>query len=193
MRHNYDEIPEMLKLADNLGVGKLIEGTLIKAGRAKHADWIRLPDKPQVRSLIKLYESEPEFRKLYDRIGSISAIEWYKGRNVPTDHVCNCISTLYISASGKMYPCVMNIDDNLAEENVHNEGLYNVILKGLEKWSRLPLLDMERSELLVKCRNCAGREHCRGGCLGRAFAVNGDVMTVEDRCDLRREVYYFKR
>jgi radical SAM protein with 4Fe4S-binding SPASM domain len=193
MRHNYDDIPEMLKLADSFGVGKCIAGTLVKAGRAKDAEWIRLPDKSQVKSLIELYESEQEFRKLYDRIGSISAIEWYKGRDVPNDHMCNCISMPFINAKGKMYPCVMNLDNYLAIGNVHSEGLNNVILKGLEKWARLPVLDKERSEALEKCKNCVGREHCCGGCLGRSLAVNGDVMSVEDRCELRREIYYYKK
>jgi radical SAM protein with 4Fe4S-binding SPASM domain len=193
MKHNYDEIPEMLKLADSLGAGKFIAGALIKAGRAKNAGWIRLPDKSQVRSLIELYDADPEFRGLYDRIGSISAIEWYKGRNSPTDHVCNCISTPFINASGNMYPCVMNLHEDLAVSGVHEDGLNAVILKGLEKWAQLLGLDKQRSEALEKCKTCAGRLHCRGGCIGRAIAVNGDVMSVEDRCELRREVYNFER
>jgi radical SAM protein with 4Fe4S-binding SPASM domain len=191
MQHNYDEIPDMLKLADSLGAGKFIAGTLVKAGRARDAEWIKLPDKSQVRSLIELYNEKPEFRRLYDRIGCISAIEWYKGKDIPSDHVCNCINMPFINAKGKMYPCVMNLDDNLAVGSVHEEGFNAVILKGVEKWAHLPLLDKERSESLEKCKNCAGREHCHGGCLGRAKAVNGDVMSVEDRCELRREVYYY--
>ncbi|MBN1906773.1 MAG: radical SAM protein [Deltaproteobacteria bacterium] len=191
MRHNYDEIPEMLKLADSLGVGRFIAGTLIKAGRAKNAGWISLPDRTQVRSLIGLYESKPEFRRLYDRIGCISAIEWYKGKDIPSDHVCNCINMPFINAKGNMYPCVMNLDNDLAVGSVHEEGFNAVIFKGVEKWAHLPVLDKERSESLEKCKRCTGREHCHGGCLGRAKAVNGDVMSVEDRCELRREVYYY--
>ncbi len=191
MKHNYPEIPEMLRLAESLGVEKFIAGTLIKAGRAKNAEWIRLPDRSQIRSLIELYESDREFKKLYDRIGSISAIEWYKGRDVPTDHVCNCISTPFINASGKMYPCVMNLDDDLAVGIVHEEGFNAVILKGVERWAHLPVLDKKRSEALEKCKTCAGRLHCRGGCIGRALAANGDAISVEDRCELRREIYYY--
>ncbi|NLD36499.1 MAG: radical SAM protein [Desulfatiglans sp.] len=192
MQHNFYEIPEMLKLADTLGVGSFIAGTLIKAGRARNSEWIRLPDKSQVRSLIELYESKPEFRRLYDRTGCISAIEWFKGRDIPADHVCNCISMPFINASGKMYPCVMNLDDELAVGNVHEDGLNAVILKGIEKWAHLPLLDKERAESFEKCKSCPGREHCRGGCIGRAKAVNGNEISVEDRCELRREVYYFE-
>jgi MoaA/NifB/PqqE/SkfB family radical SAM enzyme len=161
MQHNYDEIPEMLKFADSLGAGKFIAGTLIKAGRARNSEWIRLPDKSQVRSLIELYESKPEFRRLYDRTGCISAIEWFKGRDIPADHVCNCISMPFINASCKMYPCVMNLDDELAVGNVHEDGLNAVILKGIEKWAHLPLLDKERAESLknakaVREENIAG-------------------------------------
>ena len=52
MKHNYNEIPAMLKLADDLGVGNLTTGTLVKGGRAKNADWIELPDKAQIKNLI---------------------------------------------------------------------------------------------------------------------------------------------
>lgn len=193
MKHNYDEIPKIFKLVDGLGVGQFTTGTLVKGGRAENVDWIDLPDKSQVRNLIELYKSDPAFRALYNKLGNISAIEWYKGKDTPSDHVCNCISMPFISASGKMYPCVMNLNDVLAVDNVHEEGMKKSILKGLEKWSGLPLLDKKRSESLARCQDCVGREHCRGGCIGRAQAVNGDAMSVEDRCELRREVYYWER
>lgn len=193
MKHNYDEIPAMLKLTDDFGAGKFTTGTLVKGGRAENADWIEMPERSQIRKLIVLYETDREFGELYDKLGNISAIEWYKGRNIPAGHVCNCISTPFIDASGKMYPCVMNLSDDLAVDNVHEEGLNNVIIKGIDKWSSLPELDKKRGEILAECQGCAGREHCRGGCIGRARAVNGDGMSVEDRCELRREVYYWKR
>ncbi len=193
MRHNFDQIPKILELANDLGVGQFTAGTLVKGGRAKNTDWIELPDRYQIRSLIELYESDPKFRAFYEKMGNISAIEWYKGRNIPSDHVCNCISTPFINAAGKMYPCVMNLNDEHAVDNVHEKGMKEGILKGIEKWALLPRLDKERSESLVRCKDCAGREHCRGGCMGRAQTVNGDVISVEDRCELRREVYYCGR
>ena len=192
MKHNYDEIPEMLSLTDTLGVGQFTAGTLVKGSRAKNTGWIELPDTSQVRKLIELYESDTEFKALYDKLGKVSAIEWYKGKDVPSDHVCNCISMPFINASGKMFPCVMNLNDDLSIDNVHEEGMKKSVLKGLEKWSRLTEIDKKRSESLAKCQSCAGREHCRGGCIGRAQAGNGDAMSVEDRCELRREVYYWE-
>jgi radical SAM protein with 4Fe4S-binding SPASM domain len=140
--------------------------------------------------LIERYRSDQTFRDIYKKLGNISAIEWFKGKDTPTDHVCNCISTPFISAEGKMYPCVMNLNDDLSVNNIHEEGMKKGILKGLEKWSDLPEFDVKRSESLPRCRDCRGKDHCRGGCIGRAQAVYGDSMSVEDRCELRREIYY---
>ena len=193
MKHNFHEIPEMLKLVNNLGIGQFISGTLVKGGRAENADRVNLPDRSQVRELIEQYKSDSTFRELYDKIGNVSAIEWLKGRDISLDHVCNCISTPFISAEGKMYPCAMYLDDNLSVANIFEQGLKNGILKGLEKWSGLPLIDQERARSLTECRRCIGRDHCRGGCIGRASANDGNPMTVEDRCELRREVYYYKK
>lgn len=193
MSHNFDDIPEMLKLADNLGAGQFVSGTIVKSGRAKNTDWISLPDRKQVRNLIELYETDHEFRTLYDRLGSISAIEWYRGRDVPSDHVCNCISMPFINAGGKIYPCVMNISEDISMGNVHEQGIKQVILKGLCKWPELIALAEKRSESLGECRACEGRDHCKGGCMGRAQAAAGDMMTVEDRCGLRREIYCYGR
>ncbi|MFC1839453.1 radical SAM protein [Thermodesulfobacteriota bacterium] len=193
MRHNFHEIPEMLKLVKDLGIGQFISGTVVKGGRAENADWINLPDKTQVRELIERYESDSIFRGLYDKFGNISAIEWLRGRDAPFDHVCNCISAPFISAAGKMYPCAMYLDDSLSVDNVLEQGLKKGILNGLEKWSSLPLIDRERSESLAKCKECIGKDHCRGGCVGRAQAIFGDPMNVEDRCELRREIYYYKK
>ncbi len=193
MKHNFDDIYKMLKLTDELGAGQVVSGTIVKAGRAKHTDWIEMPDKNQVKDLISLYDTDLEFRTLYDRLGSVSAIEWYKGREVPSDHVCNCISMPLINTEGKMFPCVMNINDDLAVGNVYEQGIKQMILKGLDKWAELPLLDKKRSDLISECDSCSGKAHCRGGCIGRARAANGDIMSVEDRCELRREVYTYRR
>lgn len=193
MTHNFHEIPEMLKLVNDLGIGQLVCGTLVKGGRAKNVEWVNLPKRSQVKTLIERYESNSEFRGLYDKLGNISAIEWLRGRNSSIDHVCNCISTPFISAEGKMYPCVMYLNDDFAVDNIHEQGFKDGILRGLEKWVCLPEIDKKRSEYLKKCQTCIGKDHCRGGCIGRAQMADREVMSVEDRCGLRREVYYWDK
>lgn len=191
MKHNFHEIPQLLKLGNDYGIGQIITGTLVKSGRAINIDWIELPARSQVRDLIERYESDLLFRKLYNKLGNISAIEWFKGRDTPLDHVCNCISTPFINANGKMYPCIMFLADNLSVDDVFEQGLKKGILLGLEMWLKLPEIDKKRNISLEKCQDCKGRNHCRGGCMGRAQSVSGEIMSTEDRCALRREVYCF--
>ena len=61
------------------------------------------------------------------------------------------------------------------------------------QWLRLTY-EAGRGALLRPCRapqarDCPGRSHCAGGCMCRAFAGHGAMMTVEDRCALRKVAY----
>ena len=192
MRHNYDELPDIVNLVERLRLKGLVSGTLVKIGRSLKTDGIALPTRSQVRALIEKYKKDSSFRKIYERKGNISAIEWFKGRDTASSDVCNCIKTPFINAAGKMYPCVMYLNDDLSVDNVHERGLRETIYKGLPKWSSLPEISAQRSTALEKCKDCPGRAHCGGGCVGRAEAVNGTPMSVEDRCGMRREVYFYQ-
>ncbi len=192
MKHNYDELPHMLNLVKRLGLRELLSSTLVKAGRSVMNSELSLPSALQVQNLLKKYLNDSPFRKMYEEKGNISAIEWFKGRNDETGSVCTCIKSMFIDSSGRIYPCVMNIDNHIAVYNVHEKGIRQCIRDGLDKWSFLPKLNRKRSESLIKCMGCSGQSHCRGGCMGRASVVNGDPMTVEDRCEMRRAVYYME-
>ena len=189
MSHNYDELPGMIELVHNLGLQRLVCGSLIKAGRSLNFDWISLPHASQVISLIKRYQNDDTFRDHYERLGNIAAIEWFKGRNVAADQICTCIKNPFISAYGMLYPCVMYLNDSLAIGGMHGQSLVSAIDKMLPVWGALPQISQSRSTALESCKDCPGRLHCGGGCMGRADKVHGDVMTVEDRCSLRKAVY----
>lgn len=189
MRHNYDELPEMIELVHTLGLGRLVSGTLVKGGRSLHHDWIEQPRSSQIRVLITKYHQEPAFSEIYERVGNIAAIEWFKGRNNPGDQGCHCIRTPFINARGKMYPCVMVLNDALAVDHAHDRSLKKTISDALPKWAEVPKISRRRSASLRACQGCPGRAHCGGGCMGRAEAAHGDAMSVEDRCQLRKAVY----
>jgi radical SAM protein with 4Fe4S-binding SPASM domain len=189
MRHNYDELPDVVELVHALGLGRLVSGTLVKGGRSLHSDWVELPRASQVRALIDKYHQDPAFSEIYERVGNIAAIEWFKGRASASDQVCSCIRTPFINAQGKMYPCVMYLNNALVADGVHDRPLRTAIAEALPKWAELPEISRRRSVALSACEGCPGHAHCAGGCMGRADAAQGNVMSVEDRCHLRREVY----
>ena len=188
-QQNFAEIPRLLELLDRLGIGRLVSGTLVLDGRAARSDQLTPPTSAQYTKLLNLYHSDPQFRSRYKKLGNIAAIEWFTGKSYPESEGCICIETPYIDADGNMYPCLMLPIDKLAVKDVFHRPLGEVLFEVLPLWAELPDLNRRRSAELEACKNCTGRLHCAGGCMGRAYAATGDFMNVEDRCALRKSVY----
>lgn len=193
MQHNFTDLPRLLELADDLGLGGVVSGTLVFQGRAKKSIQIAPPTPSQYEHLLSLYQSDPVFRSRYERLGNIAALEWFKGRTHPFAQSCICIETPYIDAEGKIYPCHYMPAPEFAVHGAHDRSLEAVMLASLELWSRLPEMDRRRRGELKPCKTCPGKEHCAGGCMGRAYAASGDFASVEDRCSLRKAVYTWNR
>ena len=190
MRHNYDELPDAVGLVHTMGMGRLVSGTIVKGGRAMDSETLLLPEPLQIRGLLDRYEQDHEFRRIYDAVGNIAAVEWFKGREGLCDQPCTCIRMPFMDAEGHLFPCVMYLKDTLAIGHGHERPLGAVISDAIPLWASLPKMSRRRSLLLNRCQGCPGRRHCAGGCMGRADRNHGNAMSVEDRCDLRREVYF---
>jgi len=189
MAHNFDEIPRLMKKLEAFGIRQMVSSTLVKDGRAGRTNRLALPTPDQYAEMVNLYQSDAAFRSFYDKMGSISTIEWYKGRSIPAKRVCSCIKTPFINAEGRMYPCVMLPAEKYSVGEVHQRPMADVVRAALPLWSQLPVMEQKRREALENCKGCPGKAHCQGGCMGRAYAVSGDLMSAEDRCALRRAVY----
>ena len=74
MRHNFEEIPRLLDLADQLEVAAVIGLTLIAEGSARRSKTALMPAREQYLALVGRYENDPVFRKRYDRLGRFAAI-----------------------------------------------------------------------------------------------------------------------
>lgn len=192
MQHNFAELPNLLQVLDGLGIGRLVSGTLLMGGRAGKTNQATPPMPSQYSDLLNLYHSDSEFRSLYKKLGNIAAIEWFTGKSYPAAACCSCIEKPYINADGEMYPCLMLPIKKLAVKDVYQRPLDEVLFEGLPLWAELPDLHHRRSVGLEACDNCPGRQHCAGGCMGRAQTSTGDFMNVEDRCALRKKVYSWK-
>ena len=189
MTHNLKELPELFERLDAMGVGRIVSGTLVLGGRAGKAVELAMPRPEQYEELLQRYHQDPQFKALYRKLGTISALEWYHGRSDGAAHRCSCIENPFITADGKMYPCVMLLCDDFAASGTHDCSLADVVREMLPRWAELPRIHRLRTERLLGCNGCVGRKHCAGGCMGRAYAGHGDLMTVEDRCALRKAVY----
>ncbi len=188
-RQNIHELPELVIRLHRMGIGAVISGTLVCAGRAQSAGQLSLPEPRQYEELLERFHTDAEFRESYRAMGNIAALEWYRGRGAPDDLACKCGEHLYIDGKGILYPCTMLPFPQYAVAQVHQRSVAEVLSQAAASWSNLPGLVAKRRSGILQCRHCAGKEHCAGGCLGRALVSDGDDMAVEDRCLLRKAVY----
>jgi radical SAM protein with 4Fe4S-binding SPASM domain len=191
MAHNFIELPEVLEMVDKMGLGRLISSTLVKDGRAAASSHISLPTPAQYWELIHLYETDAFFRKLYDLKATVAAIEWYKNRSESNEGGCSCLKNLFADAQGRLYPCTMLLLDRYASESIYRRPLDQVIGKALSQWREIPLLSRQRANQVQLCVRCPDKQHCAGGCMGRAATTRGELMDPEDRCALRKAVYHW--
>jgi radical SAM protein with 4Fe4S-binding SPASM domain len=188
MRHNLGEIPAVIELADAMGISSVITGSVVICGRAAGESLVAPPDPGQYLRLLDRYDTDPQFRGLYRKIGKVAALEW----RVATDsrsECCTFVENPYLTPDGRLYPCVLCHTDDFAVSGVFEKNLADVFIEGTPLWSALLRTSRCRSGALEECRLCLGRLVCAGGCMGRAWGSHGKLMVTEDRCALRQAIY----
>jgi radical SAM protein with 4Fe4S-binding SPASM domain len=189
MQHNLHEVPELLRLVTETGVASVVGWSLVQYGKAQYTENVASPLPEQYVQLLELYHADQEFRNHYEQCGCFAAIEWFKGREQPSDHTCRFIEKPYVSASGTFYPCALLQEDTYAAFDLYNRSLVEAIKEKIEVWAQLRAKSIKRSKELECFKGCIGAKHCAGGCFARAEVDDGSKRCVEDRCDLRRAVY----
>jgi radical SAM protein with 4Fe4S-binding SPASM domain len=188
MRHNMVEIPGLLFLADWFGVKEVVGSTLVSHGRASGSRF-QPPLPSQYTDLLERYRHDAEFRKLYDKLGRFSAIEWWLGRNEGPSGCCSFVETLYLTADGLLFPCALLHSEDYAARAAFDRPLAETIAEAVPLWSGLLEDCRQRAETIETCRGCPAKGHCGGGCPARALLVHGDLGCPEDRCELRKAVF----
>jgi radical SAM protein with 4Fe4S-binding SPASM domain len=188
MRHNLAEIPELLDLADRMGLGSVSTGSMVLCGRASETSLVAPPEEGQYLELLERYESDARFRELYRKIGSVAALEWRAGDAVRQD-CCSFIENPYLTPDGRLYPCLLCHADEFSVTGVFEKGFAAALTEGAPLWSSLLRISRSRSTEIPECRDCPGRLSCAGGCMGRAWGSSGSLLAADDRCGIRRTIY----
>jgi len=188
MRHNLEEIPAVLELATDLGIGSVVTGTLVLGGRAAEGSLVSPPTPEQYLRLLDRYDTEPRFRELYEKIGKVAALEW-RAAETPRTECCTFVENPYLTPTGRLYPCVLCHADAFAIAGVFEKNLADAFAEGAPLWSSLLHISRNRADALAECRDCPGHLVCAGGCMGRAWGSCGDLRAADDRCELRRTIY----
>lgn len=185
MHHNLVEIPAVLELSDTWGVKAVVTGTLVQCGRADHTSLIKPPEPEQYLSLREQYATTPRFRELYQKMGTVAALEWSLGHTL-REGCCTFIENPYLTPEGRLYPCLLCHTNDFSVTGVFNKSLAAVIMEGAPLWSDLKQISRRRAMAIPECRECLERVACAGGCMGRAWGSCGDLITTDDRCEVRR-------
>jgi radical SAM protein with 4Fe4S-binding SPASM domain len=188
MHHNLAEIPDLLELADALGIGSVVTGALVEGGRASTGSPVAPATPYQYRLLLERYEADPRFRELYTKLGSVAAIEWLTADNV-REECCTFAENPYLTPDGRLYPCLLCHADEFSVTGVFEKGLANAFAEAAPLWGELLETSRFRSAALAECWDCPGRAACAGGCMGRVSGSCGDLLAVDDRCRTRRSIY----
>ena len=187
MRHNLEEIPSLLELAEELGVANVTTGTLVLCGRAAEECLIAAPEPAQYLRLLERYHADPGFRARYERLGRVAALEW-RCNDSPRGESCTFVENPYLTADGRLYPCVLCHADPYSVTGVFEKSLADAFVEGAPLWSKLLHASNRRPDEIAQCQGCLELLSCAGGCLGRAWGSCGDIMAADDRCESRRAV-----
>ncbi|HEX9078205.1 MAG TPA: radical SAM protein [Desulfuromonadaceae bacterium] len=188
MRHNLEDIPALLELADSLGIPSVSSGSLVLCGRAGKEQLVAPPEPEQYLRLLHRFETDRRFRDLYEKIGTTAPLEWHKG-DAARSECCTFVENPYLTPRGKLYPCLLCHTDDYAVTGVYAKSLAAALAEGAPLWATLLGTSHSRAESLSECRECPGRSSCAGGCMGRAWGSHGDLLAADDRCELRRTIY----
>ena len=189
---NFLEIPALLDMLNSLDIHQFASGTLVHGGRAAKADTYRLqpPTSSQYEKILHQFHTDSNFRESYTEMVSIAPLEWYMGRSTPVDPGCVFMKSPYIKADGTLHPCVMFQVDRYAAHDIYGRQITETLDKIIPEWAALQQHSRHRAKHLQPCKICSGRFHCGGGCMGRAYAAHSKLMSVEDRCQLRKVIYH---
>jgi len=191
MRHNIEEIPDLLNFAESIGIGSVVTGMVVMCGRASKTSLVSPPDVEQYLSLLERYNSDSRFREIYNRIGTVSALEWSIGDAIRPE-CCTFIENPYLTPSGRLYPCLLCHADAYSVTGVFEKGLASSLIEGISLWSELLRISRSRSVVIPECLSCPGKHQCVGGCMGRAWGSCGNFLSTDDRCEARRSIYWVK-
>ena len=193
-RMNVDEMDDILDLAEEIGVQRVIFFNFVPVGRGKDIVEMDLDPAERERAMRKMFE---EYRRR--KILVVSTAPYYgrvslqmsSGREVaPThfyvggdsgitalaDFVGGCgAGRIYagIQPNGDLIPCVFL---PIKVGNLREEAFWDI-------WTKSPLLRRlrDRGQLGGFCGRCPYKYVC-GGCRARAYGYTGDVMGPDPGC-----------
>lgn len=173
-KENYNEIEEIIALADEVGADEMHLFFLVPTGRGENLPYITPYEYEKM--LLKVYEWQPKFKIHVKPSCAPQFMRIEKQKGLQSKYSRGCIaglSYLRITPNGEVHPCpYMPLKVGSIREKSFKEIWFNAIeFKNLRNFKNLK----------GKCSYCEFVDVC-GGCRARAFALKNDYLQEEPWC-----------
>lgn len=186
-----DRLPEMTKLAEDLGVKKIRFIPLRKVGRADET-WSCTGqgiDVATYEGIFDRYLMNPNVDggQVEVKCG-MSGFSLEPSHEKHEDgHWCPVGRLLVVDPTGDTFPCVLMMQEAFRLGNIHTSSL-QAITDG-EAMAKVHAIKVSREETLAGCSACNWKNMCQSGCMATALADKGTLMDVDDFCSYRDSSY----
>ncbi len=183
MRHNVADVPNMIDLAERMGV-RLRLMPLQRLGRAKTV-WTEISPVPG--GYAQLYAC------VYKRLAhprKIAVDGGFQGfvLDVPEQGMwCGIGRYAAVDAQGDVYPCSMLMTPDFRLGNVKRMPLRQIVAS--PNLGELESFCAARKTLIEKCRHCHWRNFCQACCPASILWEKGTMLATDDLCEFRQHLY----
>jgi radical SAM protein with 4Fe4S-binding SPASM domain len=190
MKQNIRDISKIIVLADELSIRRVRFLPLRKVGRAR-----------QLWGEINADVGREDYETLYEYIfyqamrehpsveisSGLSGFILSAPKDEPSGIWCPIGRNLVITAEGDCYPCVLLMTEEYLLGNVKEKALGQI-------WESTVLKELtvaleERRSQIMKCKGCAWKNFCQGGCVGLSKEHTGTIWDSDDFCSFRKKLY----
>ena len=186
-----DRLPEMAKLAEELGVKKIRFIPLRKVGRADET-WTCTGQGIDVTTYKGIYDRylvnpNADSQDVEVKCG-MSGFSLQASHEAQADgHWCPVGRLLVVDPTGDTYPCVLMMQEAFRLGNVETASL-QAITDG-EPMAKVHAIKVSRKDTLAGCSTCNWKNLCQSGCMATALADKGTLWDVDDFCSYRDSSY----
>jgi radical SAM protein with 4Fe4S-binding SPASM domain len=182
---NYKELPGVIKLASQLGIGTVYVSLLELRGRAADAiEELSLNNEAKrhlVFSVFSLQERYPEVA--LECLNLCYFTERLHGKVVYGDSLDR---TLRVTSDGELY-LTAYLDDDPFYLGRYVPGTLRKIWYGV-KVQKAFAAAAQRVHSVIDCHNCFVRRYCQGGSAAFAWTAHGRFEAVDEFCDAKQRL-----
>lgn len=190
MKYNLDDIPNIMKLADEYSIKNYRLLPLRRLGRANQ-NWI------EINADITYHDYERLFQYIFydacQRFPSLKVSSGLEGvvlspKKIAEDGFwCPIGRNLVVTPAGECYPCVKLQSKKYYLGSIYEKSLSEILNSKV-------LIDLvhtirKRRFLIKKCQECIWRNFCQSGCMAMVEEAKGTIWDTDEYCEFRKRLY----